>query len=317
MRIASVLFFTGCLLLQGLSPAAQQPLPIGDPTIFAHQGIYYLYGTGPAANDGIMVYRSRDAVQWEGPVGASGGFALKKGDAFGDKGFWAPQVFACNDSFYMAYTANEQIAIAVSNSPLGPFRQTEPRPLAGAGKKIDPFVFRDDDGTWYLYHVRLQKGNRLFVAKMYPDLHNIDTGTVKELLSAELPWENTQHTGWPVAEGPTVLKKNGRYWLLYSANDFRNPDYAVGYATAASPWGPFIKQQGGPLISRHNTAWNGTGHGDLLQLAGGRYCYVFHTHFNKDTVAPRLGAIVDVQIGRKGIRIKPNTAQLLQLKKAG
>ncbi|WP_149273550.1 hypothetical protein [Pareuzebyella sediminis] len=41
---------------------------------------------------------------------------------------------------------------------------------------------------------------------------------------------------WPVTEGPTVLKHKGLYYLIYSANDFRNPDYPFGFVTRQANW---------------------------------------------------------------------------------
>jgi len=45
----------------------------------------------------------------------------------------------------MAYTADEQIAIAISDSPMGPFKQDITRTLSDDGKQIDPYVFKDSD----------------------------------------------------------------------------------------------------------------------------------------------------------------------------
>lgn len=104
-----------------------QNIYLADPTIFFHEGIYYLYGTGKS-NEGFLVYTSTDMKLWEGPKGVGEGFALRKGDAYGNRGFWAPQVFFYNNKFYMVYTANESIAIAESNSPLGPFNKAKKNP---------------------------------------------------------------------------------------------------------------------------------------------------------------------------------------------
>ena len=288
------------------SPAfSQHPVMLADPTIFHHKGMYYLYGTGSPSNDGFVVHRSEDLVNWSGPVGARGGFALKKGDAFGNGGFWAPQVLEHQGKFYMAYTADEQIAIAVSDDPLGPFRQVSKKPLSGVGKQIDPFLFRDSDGVWYLYHVRLTRGNRIFVAKMKADLGDVDTSTAREVLAAEEPWENTKKAEWPVAEGPTVIKRGSNYFLFYSANDFRNPDYAVGYAVSDHPMGPWKKQGKEPIISRKQLGVNGTGHGDLLRMPGGEYKYVMHTHYDSVGVAPRRTAVVDIRFRGNGAIEKP------------
>lgn len=263
---------------------------LADPTIFADKGTYYLYGT--SSKDGFLVYQSTDLQHWTGPAGKRNGHALFRGDSYGTKGFWAPQVFKQNNKYYMAYTADEHIAIAESDSPLGPFVQKDLHAISGAGKQIDPYIFRDTDGSLYLYHVRLQNGNRIFVARLKPDLSDIDTTTSRECLRAELPWENTANSKWPVSEGPTVLKQGKRYYLFYSANDFRNIDYAVGYATATSPLGLWKKSDDSPIISRHNISANGTGHGDFFADASGQLYYVFHTHNSKTVVSPRKTAIV-------------------------
>src|SRR5699024_12803081 len=58
----------------------------------------------------------------------------------------SPQVLYHNHRFYMAYTANGHIAIAESESPLGPFTQATQKPLAAPARQIDPFIFIDSDG---------------------------------------------------------------------------------------------------------------------------------------------------------------------------
>lgn len=282
------------LLVTGLSSgttcvAQQASIFLADPTIFAEKGKYFLYGT--SSNQGFLVYESADLKTWRQPKDSTRRLALKRGEAFGDKGFWAPQVFTYKDSYYMAYTANEQIAIARAPSPAGPFRQDSLVALSGTGKQIDPFVFFDN-GKVYLYHVKLQKGNRIFVTEMKPDLSDIIPGTEKECIASTEGWENTAKSEWPVAEGPTVLKHKNIYYLIYSSNDFRNKDYAVGYATSHSPAGPWKKYTGNPIISRHTVGHNGTGHGDVFTDEKGQLYYVIHTHHSDDRVSPRATAVV-------------------------
>lgn len=285
-------FFKGVEDPASIDKRTQDTLSLADPTIFYHENVYYLYGTG--GPDGFLVYSSPDMKTWEGPVGVKEGYALFKGDAFGTTGFWAPQVFYRNNTFYMAYTADENIAIAESESPLGPFKQRSNRPISGEGKQIDPYVYVDEDGKVYLYHVRLKEGNRLYVAEMKTDLSDIKPETLKECIAATEPWENTVVGSWPVAEGPTVLKRKGMYYLFYSANDFRNIDYAVGYAVASSPYGPWKRFAGNPMLSRHSIGQNGPGHGDLVQDKKGGWWYVLHTHRSNQVVAPRATAMVKV-----------------------
>lgn len=267
---------------------------LADPSIFHYNSTYYLYGTGGEGNkdSGFFVYVSGDMHNWQGPAGVTGGYSLLKGEAYGTKGFWAPQVLHYKDRFYMAYAANEHIAIAQSNSPAGPFRQHTLTSLAGDTKQIDPYIFMDDDGHAYLYFVKLSNGNRLFAAELREDLSDIKSGTVRECFGATQPWENTAGVSWPVTEGPAVLKHKGMYYLVYSANDFRNIDYAVGYATSRSPLGPWKKYENNPILSRRTTGINGSGHGDFFRDGTDSLWYVFHTHYNNQQVSPRATAMV-------------------------
>lgn len=147
---------------------------LADPAVFNHNGNYYLYGTveGNAGN-GFKVYTSKDMAHWTTDTNTRGGFALRKGASYGNANFWAPQVFVNNNIFYMAYAADENIAIASAIDPAGPFVQQTIRKLDAPVKQIDPFVFIDDDGKKYLYHVRLTNGNKIFVAEMEDDLSAI------------------------------------------------------------------------------------------------------------------------------------------------
>ena len=265
---------------------------LADPTIFYHQGTYYLYGTGGNVNTGFLVYASKDLKTWTGPVGKHNGYALIKGESYGTEGFWAPQVFKYRNRFYMAYTANENIAIAESDSPAGPFRQKSLVAISGTGKQIDPFVFFDRNGKKYLYHVRLTNGNKIFVAELNDNLTDIDPQTVRECITATAFWENTQQARWPVAEGPTVIKMKKLYYLFYSANDFRNIDYAMGYAVAETPYGPWEKSTANPVLSRKLLGKHGPGHGDFVKTHNGDWLYVFHTHRTPEKVSPRVTAII-------------------------
>lgn len=304
------------------STVALKDIFLADPTIFYNEGIYYLYGTTtgntPLKGDGFQVYTSSDQKNWKGPAGAQSGLALKKGDAFGTQGFWAPQILKYNTLFYMIYTANENIAVATSISPLGPFKNATKKPLIASVKQIDPFVFIDDDGKKYLYHVRLTNGNRIFVAEINDDLLSIKPETLTECISAQLPWENTQNVNWPVAEGPTVFKKEGIYYLIYSANDFRNPDYAVGYATSKSPLGPWVKSTTSPIISRNLIGENGTGHGDLFLDKNNQLQYIFHTHFSDTSEAPRKTAVIKMNFIKKEqnlqLKAKKKSFRFLKIK---
>ncbi len=271
-----------------------QQITVADPTILYYNHTYYLYGTADNGQQkGFRVYTSSDKKNWK-----DAGVALKTGDVFGTSGFWAPQVFAYNNRFYMAYVANEHIAVAESESPLGPFTQKLKQEIKASSKMIDPFVFFDS-GKIYLYHVRLNDGNRIYVSEMNADFMAINEETTVACIRASEPWENTNGAAWAVTEGPTVFKRNQTYYLFYSANDFRNPDYAVGYATSDNPLGPWKKFNGSPVLSKVQTGENGTGHGDFFSDSDGKLNYVFHTHeSNSKPKGKRRTAIIEMRFGK-------------------
>ncbi|WPR73401.1 glycoside hydrolase family 43 protein [Algoriphagus sp. NG3] len=309
MNLTYFLITSFWLSLSIFSVPEKEPIFLADPTIFYHEGTYYLYGTsGNNKNLGFEVYVSKNLKSWK-RSDKNDGYALKKGESYGDIGFWAPQVFEYEGKFYMAYTANEHIAIATSASPLGPFTQAEKKDLEAPVKQIDPYIFIDEDGKKYMYHVRLTEGNRLYVAEMKDDFSGIKSETLTYCFHAEESWENTQNVEWTVSEGPTIIKHKGLYYFIYSANDFRNPDYAVGYAISESPMGPWKKSPTNPIFDKTDAGINGSGHGDVFVDAQGKLRYVLHTHNSDEEVSPRKTALIELEFKPNG-----NEADLLEVK---
>lgn len=274
-----------------------------DPAIFEENGTFYLYGTNDEnANEGFRVYTSKDLKTWEGPKGYRSGYALSKIENYGNGGFWAPQVWKMNDKYFMAYTADEHIAISTSTSPTGPFTQSPQSNLfSGTQKQIDPFVFFDDSGT-FIFYVDIKNGNKIFVTELASDLKSVKVAEGTECIRSTESWENNGQPSALVTEGPTVIKHKGFYYLIYSANHFENPNYAVGYATSENLTGPWIKYENNPILSRNQVGWSGTGHGDLIlnekgevyKDKDGKMYYVFHTHYSEGGArkTPRKTALI-------------------------
>jgi len=270
----------------GTGTPSWQPVSLADPFVLKHEGMYYLYGTsGSNPDEGIPVYKSTDGKNWEGPAGKAGnGWALAKGQSYGATGFWAPEVFYRNNTFYMFYTANEHIAVATSDSPLGPFKQSDQQPLH-TEKEIDPHVFVDDNGKSYLYFVRFDNGNRIFGAELNDDWKSIKENTIVPCISQSQEWEVVSGAQWPVTEAPAMLKHKNLYYLFYTANDFRSPAYNVGYAVSASPLGPFTKYTANPIIPKTDNI-QGTGHNAFVTIGDNLVMY-YHAHNSPQHVAPR------------------------------
>ena len=289
------------ILIAALQLIGQEKKQIffADPTIYVDGGKYYLTGTkGGGGAAGFAILESKDLKNWTLPKGSPSPeyMILNKGDqTFGTNGFWAPQIFRADKMYYLTYTANEQTVLAESSSFLGPYHQKEIGPIDGSVKNIDSFVFKDDDGKYYLYHVRFNNGNYIWVAEFDLKTGKIKPETLLKCFNQTEAWEATPNfESAPIMEGPTVVKMKGKYYLFYSANHFKNIDYAMGYAVSDSPFGPWVKFEGNPILHRSIISENGSGHGDLFEGADGQLYYVYHVHFDQQTISPRRTRIVPI-----------------------
>ncbi len=296
------------------STSHEQQVFFADPTIYAENGTYYLAGTRSGEPLGFQMLESTDLQHWK-PSG-SNSFILTAGtDTYGDKGFWAPQFLHYNNKYMIAYTANEQTALATAaNAVNSHYSQTTVEPIDGSEHNIDPFVFVDDDGKCYLYHVRFNHGNYLWVGEFNPETGKIVDGTLQQCFSNTQPWEHTgAYESDPIMEGPTVIKLDGTYYLFYSANHFMSVDYAVGYATAPTPMGPWTKNEANPIINRSIVGEKGSGHGDVFTDNDGNLRYVYHVHYSDTQVSPRRTRIVSLKMqknaktGLYDITVDPST----------
>ena len=172
-----ILLFSAALA----SAQAKQEIFFADVTIVVENGKYYLTGSKGGGNgpQGFALLESQDLKTWSVPVKSkdSLGTILTSGDhTFGTRGFWAPQIFKENGTYYMTYTADEQTVLAESKSLFGPYRQKEVGPIYGSEKNIDSYIFKDTDGKHYLYCVRFDKGNYLYAAEF-----DLKAGKIKPL----------------------------------------------------------------------------------------------------------------------------------------
>ena len=103
---------------------------------------------------------------------------------------------------------------------------------------------------------------------------------------------------------PYIMLHDGTYYLVYSGSDFRSQDYALGYATASSPYGPWTKYEGNPIFRRPE-GLSGVGHNAIFVDKRGRLMTVFHSHKDSSTVGPRTTHITRVYF-RKGDPGKPD-----------
>lgn len=255
-----------------------------DPYVLKYNGMYYLYATN-MPDSGFEVYASTDLVNWQ-----YAGVCAEKGDIFGNGDFWAPEVYFRNDKFYMFYTADEYLCVAVSTSPTGPFVKTSDSYIMSDFYCIDGNLLFDDDGSIYLYFSKVIKGGKNFCqeiwgCKMSDDLLSIDRSTLTCLLTPN-GWESKTN------EGPFVIKHDGTYYLTYSGNAYTDKEYSVGYATSASPLGGFEKYEQNPILKYNKYALGPGHHCFVMSPDDSEMFIVYHCHKSSQEVHPR-GLYID------------------------
>ncbi len=244
------------VLVETFSSPVVGKMGIGDPAVIFHEGKYYLYPTGD--NHGYDVYISSDLVHWEkGPrVFRSAG-----------SGAWAPHVILnpADRKFYLYYTVERRIGVAVAYQPDGPFIDQGPL----VDNAIDADMYLDDDGKYFLYYVRYPEF-RIYVQPMKDAATK--AGEPAPLIMPDEPWEKRDR---PITEAPWVLKRKGIYYLLYSGGGPDTRYYAIGYATAKSPLGPFSKYRGNPVVKEGHGIF-GPGHCSVVTTPDGTFWMIYH-----------------------------------------
>lgn len=287
-----------------LANNTSSPVALADPFIMLYDGLYYAYGTGAA--NGIEVYTSEDLKTWK----KEPHLALHKDNSWGDRWFWAPEVYYIKEKnrFFMYYSVDEHIAVATSDSPLGPFVQQEKKPMMEGEKCIDNTLFVDDNGKPYLYFDRFNDGLNIWVAELEDDLMTIKPSTVTKCINVSQEWE----TVWPrVNEGCFVLKHRGKYYMTYSANSYESQFYGIGFATSDSPTGPWTKYEGNPILQKPESLV-GVGHSAMFSDKNGKLKIVFHAHRSEKSIHPRDMYIADVEFTTDKIPVMKITGKILR-----
>ena len=158
-------------------------------------------------------------------------------------------------------------------------------------KCIDNTLFIDDDGRAYMYFDRFNDGLNIWVVELEDDCTTLKKETMRPCIHVSQEWEKV----WPrVNEGCFVIRRNGTYYMTYSANSYESPFYGIGCAPADSPLGPWTKYDRNPLLQNPGELV-GVGHSALFRDKAGNLKIVFHAHKSKGAIHPREMYITDVR----------------------
>lgn len=242
-----------------------------DPFILRDGDDYYLYPTKDSDGwkyEKFHVFHSKDLLHWEGPQLA---LDLKEVN-WADTSAWAPGVGKYKGKYYMYFSAEAQIGVAVADHPLGPFRDLLGRPLITRDQygcqSIDADLFIDDDGQPYL----LWGQGKCWIVPLEDDMVTFKREPV--LLSDQIYRAKGADPGqFDISiynEGPHLQKKDGRYWLTWSNYDTRDPRYQIAYAFSGSVYGPYEVPENNRLTLASARAV-GTGHASLTNYGSDWY----------------------------------------------
>jgi GH43 family beta-xylosidase len=255
-------------------------------------GSYIAYGTGrpPAAGDAVFeALTSTDLEHWEshGPV-------LPRLPAeFGDE-YWAPEVVESDGAWWLYYSVghgiiSHHLRVARADHPLGPFVDQRADLTPDESFAIDAHPYRDLDGAWYLFFARdvldhPRPGTHLAVVRL--SAMDQTAGPAVTVLEPDADWQIFERArsmygstfDWHTLEGPTVIHRAGRYWITYSGGAWTGAGYAVSWAAADHPGGPWAHapQYTPPLLTTNGDGLIGPGHNSLAVTPRGDDVIVFH-----------------------------------------
>jgi hypothetical protein len=272
-----------------------------DPSAHLFNGRIYIYpshdtATGTKEDDlgshfDMRDYHilSMDAIG--GPVTDHGVALDIKNVPWAGRQMWAPDAAFTNNTYYLYFPVKDKkdvfhIGVATSDKPEGPFR-AEKEFIKGS-YSIDPAIFKDDDGKFYMYFGgiwggQLQRWNNNKydsaaknrkpdtlailprIAKLNKDMKSL-AEPVKEIKLVDKDGKlfTEKDNDKRFFEAAWVFKYKGKYYFTYSTGD----THFICYATGDNPYGPFTYQG---VVLNPVDGW--TNHESIVEVNGKWYIF--------------------------------------------
>ena len=256
-----------------------------DPAVTYHGGRYYLMATTPdwdylelrsaTTIDGLRTAEPK-AIWQRHAQGPMGGF------------IWAPELHFINGKWYVYFAAGDKENVwkirlyVLENSSPDPMQGTWVEKgkldVGGDSFTLDASTF-ELAGKRYLVWAqadpKLKVNSSIYIARMDTPWSIVQP--VVRLSSPEFPWESVRYK---VNEGPEVLVKNGKVFLVYSASGIGS-EYCLGMLTADAKsdlldpksWKKSLEPV---FTSAPGNSQYGPGHNCFTVLPDGRDVLVYH-----------------------------------------
>jgi Glycosyl hydrolases family 43 len=300
-----------------------------DPSAHVFNGKIYIYpshdieanipfddlGSHFAMEDYHVI--SMDSIDSEA---VDNGIALHVNDvAWATRQMWAPDAAHKNGKYYLYFPAKKaddifQIGVAVSDTPIGPFI-AEPEAITNS-YSIDPAVFEDEDGQYYMYfgglwggQLQKYRNNFLIENEHEPAANEPALGPLIAKLSDDLlqfsetvrPIEILDENGKSLIAGDTnrrffeaswMHKYNGKYYFSYSTGD----THFICYATGDNPYGPFTYQG---RILEPVVGW--TSHHSICEFEGKWYLFYHDSSLSEGVTHLRSVKVTELTHDANGV----------------
>jgi len=236
-----------------------------DPEARIYDGKYVIYVTRSFTRYedqmNLEAFTSTDLENWEKHEGI-----IDMNDfPYIWRAVWAPTEIEKNGKHYLIFASNDiqsdeavgGLEIAVSDKQEGPFKGYLGHSLVdhfvNDAQPIDAHLFKDDDGTIYLYWGGWRHCNVAVMNETMDGFVTLEDGSwCKEITPPDY------------VEGPCMLKKDGKYYFMWSAGDWTNGTYHVNYCVSDSPFGPFEKHT--TILEAQEGVAEGPGHHGYLYV---------------------------------------------------
>lgn len=276
-------FFFFCLV-STIAFGQKNPVVEGwyaDPEGVIFDKKYWIYPTYSARYEKqvfLDAFSSNDMVTWEKHSHILDTSQVK----WAKMAMWAPAIIKKDEQYFLFFSANDiqskqrngiaddtlgGIGIAVADDPGGPFKDYLGKPLINKfynnAQPIDQFVFKDNDGQYYIFYGGWGKCN---VGKLNENFTGLvpfpDSMLVKDI------------TPKGYVEGPTMFIRNGKYYLMWSEGGWTNSTYKVAYGVSDNVLGPFERKA--TILEADESIATGAGHHSVINIPGTDEWYIVY-----------------------------------------
>ncbi len=254
-----------------------------DPSILRVNEDYYLATSTFEWFPGVMIYHSKDLVNWRliaRPLNRVSQLDMRGNADSG--GIWAPCLTWDDGLFYLCYTDMKNWRDVFNYKDAHNYLVTAPEitgpwsePIHMNSGGFDPSLFHDDDGRkWFSNIIWDYRGRDIkeyfggIILQEYDPGEKRLTGPVKTIFK-----------GTPIGltEGPHIYKRNGFYYLM-TAEGGTEYEHAVTMARSKSIDGPYEIDPQTPMLTSANNpelVLQKAGHASLVETQTGEW-YLAH-----------------------------------------